>query len=108
LTTFARRIASSASNSAIDGCGSPTISAVAWRERQGIGRKLLAEVVTIVTPETLLAWHRKLIAQKYDGSGQRQPGRPRTAGQIEALVIGQREPGLGLWAHPGRIIPSGS
>jgi putative transposase len=29
-----------------------------------LGRKLLAEVATIVTPETLLAWHRKLIAQK--------------------------------------------
>jgi hypothetical protein len=28
---------------------------------KGLGRKLLAEVATIVTPETLLAWHRKLI-----------------------------------------------
>src|ERR1700726_3854150 len=35
---------------------------------KGLGRKLLAEVATIVTPETLLAWHRKLIAQKYNGS----------------------------------------
>src|SRR4051812_7395636 len=35
---------------------------------QGLGRKLLAEIVTVVTPETLLAWHRKLVAQKYDGS----------------------------------------
>jgi hypothetical protein len=26
---------------------------------KGIGRKLLGEVATIVTPETLLAWHRK-------------------------------------------------
>src|SRR5215471_2858486 len=34
-----------------------------------LSRHLLAEVATIVTPETLLAWHRKLIAQKYDGSG---------------------------------------
>ncbi len=44
---------------------------------QGLGRKLLAEIVTVVTPQTLLAWHRKLIAQKYDGSTQRGPGRPR-------------------------------
>src|ERR1700741_3764517 len=43
---------------------------------KGLGRKLLAEVATIVTPETLVAWHRKLIAQKYDGSRQRGPGRP--------------------------------
>src|SRR5262249_17705125 len=42
-----------------------------------IGRKLLKEVATIVTPETLLAWHRKLIAKKYDGSANRDPGRPR-------------------------------
>ena len=35
---------------------------------KGLGRKLLQEVATMVTPETLLAWHRRLIAQKYDGS----------------------------------------
>ena len=52
-----------------------------------LGRKLLAEVATIVTPETLLAWHRKLIAQKYDGSDSRRRGRPRTDGKIEALVV---------------------
>src|ERR1700687_6087786 len=54
---------------------------------KGLGRKLLAEVATIVTPETLLAWHRKLIAQKYDGSGKRGPGRYRTAGEIDDLVV---------------------
>jgi hypothetical protein len=54
---------------------------------KGLGRKLLAEAATIVTPETLLAWHRKLIAQKYDGSGKRGPDRPRTADEIETLVI---------------------
>jgi hypothetical protein len=54
---------------------------------KGLGRKLLAEVATVVTPETLLAWHRKLIAQKYDGSGRRGPGRPRTAQDLEALVV---------------------
>jgi putative transposase len=54
---------------------------------KGLGRKLLAEIATIVTPETLLAWHRKLIALKYDGSPKPGPGRPRTAGEIEALVL---------------------
>ena len=52
-----------------------------------LGRKMLAAFATIVTPETLLAWHRKLIAQKYDGSSRRGPGRPRTPGKIEALVV---------------------
>src|SRR5436190_23805496 len=56
-----------------------------------LGRKLLAEIATIVTPETLLAWHRKLIAKKYDGSAHRMPGRPRIATGIEALVIRMAE-----------------
>src|SRR5437016_1381858 len=43
---------------------------LAVRAKQ-IGRRLLHEVATVVTPETLLAWHRKLIAQKYDGSAKR-------------------------------------
>jgi putative transposase len=58
---------------------------------KGLGRKILAKIATLVTPETLLAWHRKLIAQKYDGSGQRGPGRPRTAGEIDALVVRMAE-----------------
>src|SRR5215475_8481018 len=41
-----------------------------------LGRKILAQVATIVTPQTLLAWHRKLIAQKYDGSAHRTPRTP--------------------------------
>ena len=41
---------------------------------KGLGRKTLAELATIVTPETLLAWYRKLIAQKYDGSRKAESG----------------------------------
>jgi putative transposase len=52
-----------------------------------IGRGLLKEVATIVTPDTLLAWHRKLIAQKYDGSTRRGPGRPPMSAQTRALVV---------------------
>ena len=56
-----------------------------------LGRKALAQIATIVTPETLLARHRKLIAQKYIGTAHRTPGRPRTAGEIEALVVRWRK-----------------
>jgi hypothetical protein len=52
-----------------------------------IGRKVLAQVATVVTPETLLAWHRKLIAQKYDGSARRTPGRPQTSAEVSKLII---------------------
>ena len=52
-----------------------------------LGRRVLHELATIVTPETLLAWHRRLIARKYDGSKQRGPGRPRTRDEIQQLVV---------------------
>ena len=54
---------------------------------KGLGRRALSQLVTIVTPETLLAWHRKLIARKYDGSAKRGPGRPRREAAIESLVV---------------------
>ena len=56
-----------------------------------LGRRVLVEIATLVTPETLLAWHRKMIAQKYDGTAHRSPGRPRTANDIEALVVRMAE-----------------
>jgi putative transposase len=56
-----------------------------------LGRKVLAEVATIVTPETLLAWHRRLIAQKYDGSAYRKPGRPKTLTELSELVVRMAE-----------------
>src|SRR5689334_1202143 len=58
---------------------------------KGLGRKVLAELATIVTPETLLRWHQRLIAQKYDGSGHRSPGRPRTTASVEELVVQMAE-----------------
>ena len=54
---------------------------------KGLGRRALAQIATIVTPETLLAWHRKLIARKYDGTARRGPGRPRAEEEIESLVV---------------------
>ncbi len=40
-----------------------------------------------MTPDTLLRWYRRLIAQKYDGSKNRTVGRPKTAAEIEELVL---------------------
>jgi transposase InsO family protein len=54
---------------------------------KSLGRRALSQVATIVTPETLLAWHRKLIARKYDGSASRGAGRPRSEAEIESLVV---------------------
>ncbi len=52
-----------------------------------IGRKGLRRVACIVTPDTILRWHRELIAKKYDGSARRQPGRPRTMQSLVDLVV---------------------
>jgi hypothetical protein len=40
---------------------------------KGLARKVLADVAAIATPETLLAWHRNLIGEQYDGSGSGSP-----------------------------------
>src|SRR5215831_1504593 len=56
-------------------------------QRRRLAVKVKGLVAGIVTPETLLAWHRRLIAQKYDGSGKRGPGRPRKSQEIEDLVV---------------------
>src|SRR5262249_5046422 len=53
-----------------------------------LGKQALAEVATIVTPETILAWHRKLIARKFDSSQHRKaPGRLQVDKALEALVV---------------------
>ncbi len=53
-----------------------------------LGRKALREVACIAKPDTILAWYRRLIARKFDGSSQRQyPGRPRVQAELEALVV---------------------
>jgi len=53
-----------------------------------LGKQALAEVATMVKPDTILAWHRTLVAQKFDGSQQRQsPGRPTIDQELEALII---------------------
>jgi putative transposase len=53
-----------------------------------LGKQALREVATIVKPDTILRWHRKLVAEKFDGSKHRKaPGRPPIDPELEALVV---------------------
>ncbi len=51
-----------------------------------LGRHGLSQVATIVTPETILRWHRRLIARKWT-SEHRRPGRPGVLVKIKRLVV---------------------
>jgi putative transposase len=57
-----------------------------------LDRTRLKEVATLATPDTLLRWYKRLVAQKFDGSKQRrQLGRPRVAAEVEQLVMRMAE-----------------
>ena len=48
----------------------------------------LAEVASVARPDTILAWYRKLVARKFDGSQAGQgPGRPRIKREVEQLIL---------------------
>ena len=73
-----------------------------------LGRKALTEICSIVAPETLLRWHRRLIAQKYDSSHKRRPGRPGVMKRIRELTVRMaKENGTwGLSPHTRIIVES--
>jgi len=53
-----------------------------------LGRKALGEVAATALPDTILAWYRRLIARKFDGSqARRAPGRPRIDAEVEQLIV---------------------
>ena len=54
---------------------------------RAVGRKGLRELGTIVTPDTLLRWHRELVAKKWAFIERRRPGRPRTREELVWLVV---------------------
>src|SRR2546429_6879486 len=61
-----------------------TLAGIATR----LGRKALQEIACIAKPDAILAWYRKLVAQKFDGSKKRGlAGRPRLDAAIEELVV---------------------
>src|SRR3954454_18435926 len=53
-----------------------------------LGRAALQQVACVAKPDTILAWYRRLIARKFDGSKVRSsPGRPRIAPELETLIV---------------------
>src|SRR5262245_45934135 len=53
-----------------------------------LGKQALEVAATIIRPDTILAWHRKLVAQKFYGSEHRKPpGGPKVDPELEALVV---------------------
>src|SRR5919107_5152962 len=53
-----------------------------------LGRKALKEVACVAKPDTILAWYRRLIARKFDGSKFRSyPGRPRISREVTDLIV---------------------
>ena len=72
--------------------GSVQLTDAERRSRAEIGKQLskkaLEEVASLVKPDTILSWHRQLVAQKFDGSKQREAiGRPRVNKELEDLVV---------------------
>jgi putative transposase len=83
------------------GCGS--------RHCPGVSPSRQWDDVFAVTPATLLAWHRRLVARKWDDTSRRRPGRPSTAATIRKLVIGIAA-GHPAWGHrrvPGELVRAG-
>jgi hypothetical protein len=53
-----------------------------------LGRKVLGEVANVAQPDAILAWYRRLVARKFDGSkARRSPGRPRIKGEVAHLIV---------------------
>jgi hypothetical protein len=64
---------------------------VAAKAKQ-LTRKLLEETTVLFSPDTVVGWYYKLIAEKYNGSkNRRKVGRPQISQKIVALVIKFKE-----------------
>lgn len=74
-----------------------------------LGRRTLEDVCAIVRPATVLGWHRKLVAKKFDGSSHRGPGRPKVASEVEELIVrmASENPGWGYDRLAGALTEVG-
>src|ERR1039457_7601784 len=75
------------------------------RKAQALGRKALNELETLVTPDTLLRWHREVVAAKGNYSKRRGPGRPRIMKTIVDLILrmAQENPSWGYTRIRGAL-----
>jgi hypothetical protein len=53
----------------------------------GVGRRTLLKLNTLITPDTLMRWHQRLVAQKWDFSNRRLPGRWAIMREISQLIV---------------------
>jgi len=75
------------------------------RKAKAVGRKALLELDTLVSPDTLLRWHRRLVAQKWNFAHRRGPGRPRITSEISELIVrmAQENPSWGYTRIQGAL-----
>jgi putative transposase len=75
------------------------------RKAKAVGRKALLELDTFVSPDTLMRWHRRLVAQKWNFAHRRGPGRPGIMVEIACLIvrIAQENPGWGYTRIQGAL-----
>jgi len=75
------------------------------RKAKAVGRKALLKLDTLVSPDTLMRWHRHLVAQKWDFSKRRGPGRPGIMREISQLIVrmAQENPGWGYTRIQGAL-----
>jgi putative transposase len=52
-----------------------------------LGRRLLSQLDTLATPDTILRWHRELVARKWTYPHKRKPGRPCTKSELVELIL---------------------
>jgi putative transposase len=75
------------------------------RKAKAVGRKALLELDSVVSPDTLMRWHRRLIAQKWSFTHRRSPGRPGIMRLISELIVrmAQDNPGWGYTRIQGAL-----
>ena len=71
---------------------------------KAVGRRVLGKIASLVTPETILAWHRRLVAQKWTYP-KKGPGRPPVGQEVIELVLrmASENPGWGYDRIQGAV-----